>query len=233
MFKQVAWILFSSLLLTGCVTQRDYDQLKSEFAQSKRSAELRDQKIRKEILLFKQAYNPEQHDLLYKNIDESKAYYKKVLVILNDMKQLEKKLKDVAIKAKKNSLITEKNANTSKSKNVVNEFLALKKKWQQTIRNLNDKSTELQNLATKSENAASVASKFSVKAKAAVSDAAKTVYRVNRLNRNIVELQSNIRFMKLALSNLRDQYNPTQHNKEILFELYKNLEARVRAVEKR
>jgi len=254
MIKSSISISLIFLLLTGCATrsaheqlQLDYEQLKlaheqlkanltthnQHFNQYKTRSEKRHTGVENEMQLFKEAYNPKLHTLLNKNLNEAKSFHKKILAILKRATKLEKKLEKLSQLSTKNFEITDRNAQSSTAKNVVNEFTDLKAHWRQTISKLKSIARDSQDLAEQAEDSANEARQFAKDAKYKAKNAASDANKVNDLRDELNNLASKISDMKPAIRELKSKNSYEKNEIKRLMELYKDLNEKVRKLDRK
>lgn len=238
MLKTVLSFLLLSLLITSCASKSDHEKLQSQLMQHKRlvdsyqrrsgdqikqfekNATLELKQSRQEMASFKQAYNPELHADLKKNVEEAKAYYKMTLETLESIKKQENQIRQLVALAKKHTDITIKNAKASSTQNVINEFKALKENWKKQSKNFESTSAA-------SKKSAEEALKLAIKSEKEASTASLESKKVIALKATIKDLEHKIKLLKSELETSHKLSKAKQKNIDLLFDLYKSLNTRV------
>ena len=183
---------------------------------------------------FKKAYNPDFHNKLRNNLSVSEKHYKQILALLNEAQKQETQITKLVAVSKKHSDLTIANAKASEVKNVVNEFEALSKKWQQRSKELDNVSAESQKavkqvneLSKKSTKSVKELSALAIKSEKAALQASKDSKKVHELKKIIKELEDEIEELEDDLKDSQKTLKARQKNIDLLFELYKSLNSRV------
>lgn len=225
--------LLLSAVLTGCVSSSDHDRLKHDLARYKTKVELHqrdcDKKVDQlvaEMMSFRKAYSEELHQQLTKNLAASEKSYKKALEIQKNMEKLEQNLIGMSNLAERNCETIKKNARTSTTENVVNEFESLKRDWSRTISDVKERAKTLQGLVDKSN-------ELVIKAQSAAIKATEDSRKVTEYEKKITELQAATKCLESELAKHCKEKKPEQKDLDMLFELYKNLNNKVDGMTKK
>ena len=229
-------VLLATILFSGCVSISDYRKLQSEFNDFKAYSIEKQKYIENDISLFKEAYNPELHITLNKNLDESALYLSRLREIYTEMGNIEINARKLLDDSQIDRNIIAENAKSSVSQNVVNEFYTLRNKWDTTLSDLIKLSVNANDSANKAKDEAIKAGERSISAERAANKAAENSQIALGLNKNIVDLSNRIQQIDIFLKQIQSSYasmdSETKKNIDLLSNLYKSIIIKIEDIER-
>ncbi len=147
--KRTPFLLVLLLLASayGCASTSDYNSLRTEFERLKQETGIQSSQLHDEIAVFRQAYDPELHEMLLKNITEAERHRDAITKLKNEIDNASNSITRLLQESERDRMVIAENMQTSKAQNIVNEFRQLSAGWQMTL-------SELITLTRNSEKAA-------------------------------------------------------------------------------
>lgn len=139
-------VFLTLILLYGCASTSEYNKLRVEFEQLKQENKIQTSQLNDQMAMFRQAYDPELHEIFVKNITEVEHHRDAISKLKTEISNISSKIDRLLQESESDRMVIAENMRTSKAQNIVNEFRQLNAGWQITL-------NELTNLARNSEKA--------------------------------------------------------------------------------
>jgi methyl-accepting chemotaxis protein len=201
------FVMLPIVITYGCASTSDHRQLRLEFEHLKYESEKQYSELQNDMALFKDAYNPELHELFSENLSAAERYRKLIKEIKNDMEDISDKINILLRESENDRLLISENLKTATVENIINEFRQLNNKWETTV-------FELTNLVKRSERAIESSHQAAIQAAEKAGSAERSadyVYEsmdlINEQSKSLSRMREKVKNIELKIRKINKQLN--------------------------
>lgn len=205
--KRISFLLVLLPLVSayGCASTSDYNSLRTEFEQLKQETRSQSSQLHDEMAMFRQAYDPELHNILLKNIKEAERHRDAISKLKMEMDNTSSRINSLLQEAEDDRMVIAENMRSSKAQNIVNEFRQLSTGWQMTLSELTNLTRDSEKAADDSYMAAIRAAEMAGAAEQSADFAAKSFNRVNEQMKSIGAIHERLKDVEFRVQRISRQ----------------------------